>query len=404
MIRQYFRLKLLQSSPLHLSNGDHDLTDSDLIKDSRGLPFIPGSGLAGSLRSLLDEKDGKTLFGWLNGDEQQASRVLVSDGVLPAGTKAADIHLIHRDGVGLDIFRGTALETAKYDFEAVETDRPYTAVVEWSGEEGDPSSELLRKLVASIAGEGLHLGGKTTRGYGAMRVTAEERSFRFPQDLQVWLDFSPFTCETGWTPVAKGETIFAGKEYCLDFEIQGAVCVRVYSTNVGKADFQPMKNSAGLPVIPGTSWAGAFRHRMQELAAELGCSDEEKASVDALFGKEKKEIKKSRIRFSQSLIQGGKGYELTRNALDRFTAGPAMSALYTAGYWQGGKGQLVIRVEKDAAGPFLEQLLKAAIQDLAFGLMTVGGGASVGLGRVYVTRLTVNGQEEHLDTEVIAHV
>jgi len=398
MLKRYYKLTLVQTSPLHLSNGDSRDTDSDLMKDSRGLPFIPGTGLTGALRDLLPEKEAKALFGWIDGGNLQSSRVLVSDGVLPAKADPAKIHLVHRDGVGLDLFRGSALKTAKYDFEAVETDLPYTSVLEWDGEESDPTLELLDSLIAGVVANGLVLGGKSTRGYGLMNVEAIRKDFAFPQDLNAWLTFSPYDESEGWTKVEGKATESGEKEYRLSFESLGAMSVRVYSSEIGKADFSPLMNHKGQPVIPGTSWAGTFRHRMLEIAGEAGCSDEEKAAVDALFGKLDGDMRRSDISFSQSELRGGNPYTLTRNALDRFTSGPALSALYTAGYWQGGEGDLVIRVRKKKFTPLLEQLLLAAIRDLDFGLMTVGGGASTGLGRIRITRLLEDGKEREVGT------
>ena len=50
----YYKLVLKQMSPLRISTGDAEETDSDILKDKRGLPFVPGSSVAGVLRSMLD--------------------------------------------------------------------------------------------------------------------------------------------------------------------------------------------------------------------------------------------------------------------------------------------------------------------------------------------------------------
>lgn len=46
----YYQLKLSQISPLRIGNGENDISDNDLMCDSRGIPFIPGSSMAGVLR------------------------------------------------------------------------------------------------------------------------------------------------------------------------------------------------------------------------------------------------------------------------------------------------------------------------------------------------------------------
>ena len=57
MKKVYYQLKMIQKSPLRVGNGDAEVTDSDLMLDGRGFPFIPGSSIAGVLR----EQYGKVL-------------------------------------------------------------------------------------------------------------------------------------------------------------------------------------------------------------------------------------------------------------------------------------------------------------------------------------------------------
>lgn len=46
-LKLYYLCRFTQLSPLRLSGGKNDRTDNDLMLDSRGLPMIPGSALAG---------------------------------------------------------------------------------------------------------------------------------------------------------------------------------------------------------------------------------------------------------------------------------------------------------------------------------------------------------------------
>ena len=56
----YYRCRFTQLSPLRLSGGKNDRTDNDLMLDSRGLPMIPCSALAGVLLAphLVNHIDG----------------------------------------------------------------------------------------------------------------------------------------------------------------------------------------------------------------------------------------------------------------------------------------------------------------------------------------------------------
>lgn len=191
-LKLYYCCRFTQLSPLRLSGGKNDRTDNDLMLDSRGLPMIPGSALAGVLRGRLTREEANLLFGRDTvGDAMTESAVLVGDVALPADAK---VRFTHRDGVGLDEHK-VAVPKAKYDFETAECSAPYTAVIEWSGWSDDPALPLLDDLLAGAAADGLAFGGRTTRGYGRMAAEIHKKVFHFPADLDAWLAFDPDTAD-----------------------------------------------------------------------------------------------------------------------------------------------------------------------------------------------------------------
>ena len=114
MVKHYYQLELTQRSPLRIGSGFGERTDSDVIKDRRKKPFIPGASLAGVLRSEFTSDMADKLLGYVkeNGDTKE-SLLLVSDAVLPDD---AEVRISMRDGVGLNE-RKTAVMGAKFDFE-----------------------------------------------------------------------------------------------------------------------------------------------------------------------------------------------------------------------------------------------------------------------------------------------
>ena len=169
-LKLYYRCRFTQLSPLRLSGGKNDRTDNDLMLDSRGLPMIPGSALAGVLRGRLTREEANLLFGRDTvGDAMTESAVLVGDAALPADAK---VRFTHRDGVGLDKHK-VAVKGAKYDFETAECTAPYTAVIEWSGWSDDPALPLLDDLLA----------GATAVGVGAANLVEPCACRKIIQDL-----------------------------------------------------------------------------------------------------------------------------------------------------------------------------------------------------------------------------
>ena len=395
MIRHYYQLEFFQHSPLRIGTGFGLESNSDVIRDRRGMPFLPGSSITGLLRCMFDPGKAEALFGFVHSKgEVRESQVLVSDGTLPDD---AQVRVSIRDGVGLNE-RKTAKPRAKYDFQTVETDKPYRAVLELTDETYKP--ELDAALARWVA-QGVSVGARTTRGYGRMEVSVRERGFSLPDDLKTWLSFDPFAegafrdCPL-WEPipVKEDDRLVLQATLCIQgsFSVRTNTCVPMEPGNTVSPDTVPMENREGKPVIPGTSWAGAFLHRMRALAEDLGLGEEAKSEIDALFGTEQEETCRSRICFSETALTDSQRMWVTRTAIERYTAAPRHRALFTSEVALGGTGALTITLPKDSSAR-LKGLLGAALCDLHLGLFGVGGENGIGRGAVSITGLRVNGAD-----------
>ncbi len=161
-------------------------------------------------------------------------------------------------------------------------------------------------------------------------------------------------------------------------------------------DSIPMKNVKKIPIIPGTAWAGAFRHHMHQLIRECeGISDKEEKYKEldyVLFGKGSEDLAhtSSGVIFSEMEIHGGYANSIMRNAVDRFTAAPKNTGLFTNQVWTGGEGELTIVIKNKNIPSLYLQLLLASIYDLNCGLLNIGGEAAIGRGIVKVKRFIIN--------------
>ena len=109
--------------------------------------------------------------------------------------------------------------------------------------------------------------------------------------------------------------------------------------------------------------------------------------VITLENNEKKKNKqKSKIRFSESMIQNAIPRKLSRNAIDRFTGGTVNGALFTEITYYGGNTDLVIGIDESIEiSDRLAKALAASIVDLHYGFMVVGGETSIGRGLFSIT-------------------
>lgn len=383
--RIYYHLTLTLASPLSIGSGEKESTDRDIVLDSRSLPVIPASALAGVFRHRLYDVSSR-LFGRIDGGAES------SDIVFYDGTIVTDSFVTIRDSVALEEGCKTAVASAKFDLEAAETGAAFETVIELR-DEGCEFSDMVENTIGELNAGLLRIGSKSTRGYGEVRVTELYKAeFAMPDDADKWLDFDMFSkgscayqpCDAAVTD--SGSFI----KITLQLSQRGGISIRQYTSskldNENKGiNYQQMSLSDGTPIIPGTTWAGAFRSRFTELA---GGSAEKR---DELFGSIKGDGHRSRIYFSESRISGHTWKKLTRNSIDRFSAKTKDGALYTERTVFGGKSELNIAVSditKEEAA-----LLSAVICDLNNGFLAVGGLTAVGRGLFSVDSLIVNGED-----------
>ena len=436
MKKTYYQCTFEQCAPLRIGSGAGDETDSDVIRDRRGCPFIPGTSIAGMLRGFFSEQDANHLFGFIEIAKDSRdnisrsgkpklveSRILVSDATLNTQKKGKQqFGISHRDSVGLND-RGTAEPGAKFDYEVVQWAEPYTNVLELSDDVTPEQEAMLEEVLRRLISEGVSIGARTTRGFGQMRLKVNKREFFLPAQIDDWLNFDPFdqNCFGGVPLTAQSNGNANHVIIDIDLEMRGSFSVREYTTRLldedreekVSPDYSPLSDHAGQPIIPGTSWGGSFRHHMRDLIREVAPSDQWDrllSSVDCLFGiplkkgANKGKKHKSEISFFEASIEESSRYTVTRVAIDRFTNAPSNQALFSSEVAQAGKGNLQIKLptEIDAEKwpdlakdyPLLQMILATALFDLDCGLMTIGGEGGIGRGICRISSITVNGQDK----------
>lgn len=415
MIKIYYKLSFKLLSPLALSNGTGKTTDKDLLLGSDGKPYIPGTAMAGLLRSCLPKEEAKKLFGTDrrtdkdekkgNGESLQnsvESKIITYDALL-VGESSIEV----RDGVGLDE-RKTAKKGSKFNFEVVERGSQFVTYLEVDSDE--EAEKIESKLLPAI--KTFTVGSKSTRGYGQAGLTHVLKKTFDDTNFDSWLDFSVFKDES-WDNSIEVTIDKCPAEYIeigLGLAVNGSFIIRRYTTDVSdnnsNPDYYTLK-SGKTPVIPGTSWAGAFRSHMKNLARVGGYAGYEYID-SSLFGyvnENDKTSARSKIHFSESVVNNGEEKTITRNSIDRFTGGAKDAALFTETVWYGGDTFLTIRIEychtgkkdKNYFDKNVSKLLAAAVCDLNSGLLSVGGETSVGRGMFKVNEVFVNGEKTDVD-------
>ena len=398
------RGRLHLAAPLLIGEGEsgEDRNDRDIhvLRSKDGVPFIPGTSLAGALRSLIEAENpcaADILFGTMHRTGGESVRDERQSAVSLYDVELNDAVIGSRDGVHIDDVTGTAVDAHKYDYEIVESgaDGPFYAEIllrRVHQKDEHMLKETLLRLSELLRG-GFHVGALTTKGFGRMQLldmVVDCYDFRRPEDAIAWL--SPQRDNAAWhmayddaaqtePPPAHGDFVVTA-----DFALTGALIVRDSVDPLAAADAEKspdarMKtNAAGQNIIPGTTLKGVLRHRAAYILYALGKEQTQaEAFIDRLMG-----TTAARGRFIvEEAVVDAEMHTQMRSRIDRFTGGTIPSALFsTAPVWRekdGGRSVTlrfgVRQATKQEAG-----LCVLLLKDLWLGRTAIGGEKSIGRG------------------------
>lgn len=173
-------------TPLSLGSGREGIiTDRLIVRDANGLPFIPGTSIAGVLRHEVAALKGKEaandLFGFAQDDNGTGSRLItsaahmvmdnyiVADGLVQVPEDILTTYrlLPARDHVRIN-HRGAAEQGGKFEEELVYKGTRFVFSLELVGAEEDEAK--WQNLLTLIHQPYFRLGGGTRKGFGALKV------------------------------------------------------------------------------------------------------------------------------------------------------------------------------------------------------------------------------------------
>lgn len=398
------RGRLHLAAPLLIGEGEsgEERNDRDIhvLRSKAGVPFIPGTSLAGALRSLIEVENpcaADILFGTMHRTGGESVRDERQSAVSLYDVELNDAVIGSRDGVHIDDVTGTAIDAHKYDYEIVESGADGTFYAEIllrrvHQKDEHMLKETLLRLSELLRG-GFHVGALTTKGFGRMQLldmVVDCYDFRRPEDAIAWL--SPQRGNAAWhmayddaaqtePPPAHGDFVVTA-----DFALTGALIVRDSVDPLAEADGEKspaarMKtNAAGRDIIPGTSLKGVLRHRAAYILHALGKErTQAEAFIDRLMG-----TTAARGRFIvEEVVVDAEMHKQMRSRIDRFTGGTIPSALFsTVPVWRekdGGRS-VTLRFGVRQASEQEAGLCVLLLKDLWLGRTAIGGEKSIGRG------------------------
>lgn len=398
------RGSLVLDTPTHLGNGDAEgPLDMPIFLDPlEGKALLTGTSIAGALRNYLREFSedlAKLLFGDAGQKESIQSPLIVDDAL----GKEPEVEL--RDGVAIDPRTRTAEAKKKFDMELLtsgtEFQLSFELLVLKSKED-----ELLQAFTIALQGleKGeISLGKRKSRGFGKCHVSKwilNRYNVTVPCGLIAWLD-------NDHTSQLEGKSISSllgivvptqerakGHVCTLEgtFSIDGSLLIRSGFGESDGPDFTHLhskREDQYVPVLSGTSLAGALRARASRISKTLG-KDGHKIA-DHMFGNriyegdQKKELTASRLWIDEAIIQDPLDLVHTRVKIDRFTGGSYPAALFSERPIFGKlTRETTVRIHlrlREASRDDIGLLL-LLLKDLWTGDLTIGGESNVGRGRL----------------------
>ena len=417
------------SSAIYLGGDERFGQNADMVlaRDARNRFYIPGSSIAGAGRSYLARNKAITFEEFKKGTEYGAMEALFGKGLVKDSKASAYASLLHvhesiladskaigwvRDRVRIDGDRGSARAKGKFNLEVLPAGTSFPLRAQLTVYDNLPHAigqkallDAFGRLLFGFSGE-IALGGHSRRGLGAGAVRSWKIR-RFDTDKRehvfAWLQ------NRGWDggdtiPI---EQLLAGvpdptREQLtirLSLALRGPLLIRGGVAVPNNPDFVHFSEH-GQPLIPGSSLAGALRHRSHRIAATLWGADKAAEVVSQLFGptieQARHKLFAGRLRIGEGLLHHGKYKVQSRVKIDRFTGGSIETALFDeAPFWPDANAdshcefKLVLDADLGKDRQLITLLLQT-VKDLWLGDLPLGGETSHGRGVFEGRAATIN--------------
>ena len=442
-------------TPLAVGSGEKDvLTDALVATDVNGLPYIPGTAIAGVVRHMIGEESAKSFFGFQGGsNEGHGSEIIFTEAkILNSKGKVVDgMNLDAKDDDLLKYYdelpirqhvrineKGVTDKAGKFDEQVVFAGTRFCFELEMVAKNDDITNFNL--ALDQIKNSIFRIGSGTRCGFGEIQVVDLQKrrlDLKKQSELELYLNKSS-ELSMDWSGWEKHDVDSKGAEDWVKYELRlTPENFFLFGSGFGddEVDMTPVKEkkvvwrdgkgelTEELVLIPATSVKGALAHRVAYhynkltgvYADNLETEEERKnvvgknnKAVKALFGSEgeidkvtKKMVNQARgnVFFSDVIENTLEDKILNHVAIDRFTGGAIDGALFSekTTYGKGQTFEMSVYVKEDAfsEGEYIQEAFEAALKDIIDGLLPLGGGVNRGNGCFGGSVEEVNGTFNH---------
>lgn len=424
------RVVLEAKTPLAIGSGKEDIfTDALVATDVNGLPYIPGTSIAGVLRSMIGDKQTEPFFGFkgIKGKGGKGSKVIFTE------AKILNSQGEIVDGLKLDAFedslltnykelpirqhvrmnsKGTGEDKGKFDEQVVFAGTRFCFEIEFLSED-DADEANFKAILSCINKNTFRLGSGSRSGFGEIEVVEIktlilnlsnatdlqaylEKSSDLSKDFAQWKDNDKESvADENWTTyeiTLKPNDFF---NFSSGFGDEEADSVPVVARKVEWANGEG-KLSEPKTLIPASSVKGALAHRVAFHYNKLkkcyagGTGNNapkvggENFAVRALFGySDSKTQERGNMLFSDIIKE--KRFEekiINHVSIDRFTGGGIDGALFSekATYAKGEEIKFTVLLNKCVTDTDVIVAWENTLNDLCHSMLPLGGAVNKGYG------------------------
>jgi len=282
---------LVAESPLHVGGLEQSVeVDLSLAVNGQGQYYIPGSSLAGALRTGMAAIDSidteliKTLWGFQperdpNGPSPRtghASFILIKDAVVTGGQPE------RRDGVAIDRAWGAAANRMKYDRAIL----PKGSVIEFhltleqQKQQFESSKIALAKLIQALEQGEIRIGAAKTRGLGCVKLTNVQVQQQTFADRKKMLQVLRGQWDSISLPTTEQATISTQLHIQIDWQPIDPVMVKAEAAGIA-VDMLPLVSAIDdqtddhlTLVLPGSSIKGVLRSQAERIIRTIGADQD----------------------------------------------------------------------------------------------------------------------------------
>lgn len=412
-VRKYM-IKAICESPLHIGSAIGEKGDV-LVHPADQIPFIQATAMAGVCSNYIEKNwDVETKNKWFGHDSRREnrgtkSRITFGDGIFSKETLVMEFRpRIKLDGetgtVQSTELKGNYIQSGQItNVELISAGAEFQfTIYQFIDDEKD--DKVVEWCLGALNQGDILLGGQVSTGCGVVKLKSVKNvnyDLCKTEDLKAWMkeedneekcakeiidkvvqlkeikqSYYKIAIHTEYknSILIKGNSLdsnsIAEITHCKDIENTSAVNIMN-----GKKEF----------IIPGSSFKGALRSRMESITKYWNWDNDLLKNVFSNGVK---------IYFYDSILKETDTARLiSRNAINKMTGGAKNQALFFE-VSIGGKTEQIIKINKKKTTMWTEEDIKSiiglilyALRDFAIGAASMGGGASIGRGFMDISKI-----------------